>query len=661
MKNSFVIVFLLLVLIIISCEQKQEDRQIEITESMLINESGTGIVYHWFDEQEKTDLKPVTRWKTRGEESFWPASVVIDLEGEYEITAIKIFDGKQSDYYGENYHSEKGKLEIAVGTPFEWKHLSDYELKNDDQWHTILINSNSRFVQLTKQSTQEISLGDEKKFHCDLVIREVKIFGMQKNSSQQKIKNNSAVKIPIRKYTFDEYLGTNAYKWTSNKLLEPVVGAVREYSHWFQNGITDTKDSIAWVNIPKYGSFDKYYESGLKKYNLDIIPDVHRHVNIEKGENKPDFDKDPLDPFSYKVIADYMFQMAARYGHTKVDENLLRVKPGEQAISGTGWVTYFETWNEPERWWGDPDDHFSPYEYAALASAAYDGHEGKMGKTYGIKQADPKSVHIMAGISSLEFDFPRAVKFWSDYHRNGSIPFDVLNFHHYNNSSGFQHSNSETKGISPEEDHFREKLEKVVQQRDQYFPGMEVWVTEFGWDTDKTSIQSATGHKLFPEKISIFELQGIWLIRAWLAGAAAGIDRMFMYMADDIKDPGLFHNSGLLTEKGKKKISWYYTATMKNCLKGTRFVKEIKSGNKDVLIYEFSDKEKSVYAIWCPSSDGTVVKDFPFKFGEKNKEITITRLADKHQNGLNKRLKRNEEPVKIEISERPLFISVRKI
>ena len=660
MKNHRLTVLLLLVLITISCKQKEEDKQITITENMLVNESGTGLVFHWFDEQEKTDSKPVTRWETRGEESFWPASVVIDLEGDYEITAIRIFDGKQSDYDGKNYHSEKGRLEIAVGSPFKWKHLLDYELKNDDQWHTIPIHSSSRFVQLTKQSTQEISMGDQKMFYCDLVINEVMIFGIQKNSQKQKISSKKINNAPIRKYTFDQYLGTNAYKWTNYNLLEPVVGAVREYSHWFQNGVTTEKDSIAWVNIPKYGSFDKYYESGLKKYHLDIIPDVHRHVDIEKGENKPDFDKDPLDPFSYKVIADYMFQMAARYGHTKVDKNLLRVKSGEQAITGTGWVTYFETWNEPERWWGNLDDHFSPYEYAALASAAYDGHEGKMGKTYGIKQADPKSVHIMAGISSLEFDFPRAVKFWSDYHRNGSMPFDILNFHHYNNSSGFQHANTDTKGISPEEDHFKEKLEKVVQQRDQYFPGMEVWVTEFGWDTDKTSIQSATGHKLFPEKISIFELQGIWLIRAWLAGAAAGIDRMFMYMADDIKDPGLFHNSGLLTLGGKKKISWYYTATMKNTLKGTRFVKELKSGRKDVLIYEFADKEKSVYALWCPSSDGTIIKDFPFKTNEKNNEIIVTRLADKHQRGLVERLKLKGGIVKVEISERPLFISVHK-
>jgi hypothetical protein len=488
----------------------------------------------------------------------------------------------------------------------------------------------------------------------------VKIFGIQKNSSERKTvnNNNNTNTFTKRIYTFDEYMGVNAYKWTDNKLLEPVAGAVREYSHWFQNGVTNEKDSIAWVNIPKYGSFDAYYESSLEKYHLDIIPDVHRHANIEEGENKPDFGKDPLDPFSYKIIADYMFQMAARYGHTKVSEKFLRVKPKEPVISGAGWVRYFETWNEPERWWGDPDAHFSPYEYAAMASASYDGHLGKMGETYGIKQADPTSVHIMAGISSLEFDFPRAVKFWSDYHRNGSMPFDVLNFHHYNNSSGFQHANSDTKGISPEEDHFKERLEEVVRQRDHFFPDMEVWITEFGWDTSKESIQSATGHTLYPEKISIFELQGIWLVRAWLAGAAAGIDRMLMYMADDIENPGLFHDSGLLTLEGKKKLSWYYTATMKNCLKGTRFVKELDSGNKNVLIYEFADKEKTVYVLWCPTSDGTIVKDYPFQLDEINKEILITRLADKQQKGLTEKLMLKKGSAKLKISERPLFIGV---
>ena len=56
------------------------------------------------------------------------------------------------------------------------------------------------------------------------------------------------------------------------------------------------------------------------------------------------------------------------------------------------------------------------------------------------------------------------------------------------------------------------------------------------------------------------------MVRAYLAGAAAEIDRMYMYMADDIEDPGLFRNSGLLTLDGKRKPSWYYTTTLKNCL-----------------------------------------------------------------------------------------------
>ena len=663
MNKIMLKIFVSIIFLIVSCKHEEEAKQISITENMVINESGTGTAFHWFDEQRKEDSLPVSRWKTRGEVSFWPASLVIDMKGEYTIKAIKIFDGEQSDYDGKNYRSEKGRLEIAAGTPFEWKFLISYELKNDNQWHTIPINSDCKFLQLTKQSTQKIDEGDEKSFYCDLVINEVKIFGVQKSSSVSDNDHKNTSESSIRKYTFDEYMGANAYKWTSTKLLAPVVGTVREYSHWFQNGVTSENDSLAWVNIPKYGSFDQYYKTAFEKYHLDIIPDVHRHVDLELGENKPDFGKDPLDPFSYRVIADYMFQMAARYGHTKVNENLLRIKKGEPYLSGAGWIRYFETWNEPERWWGNPNDHFSPYEYAALASAAYDGHQGKMGKTYGIKQADPESVHIMAGISSLEFDFPRAVKFWSDYYRNGSMPFDVLNFHHYNNTSGFQHADSKTKGISPEADHFKERMEKAVQQRDEYFPDMEIWVTEFGWDTFENSLQSATGHQLYPKGISMFELQGIWMVRAYLAGAAAGIDRLYMYMADDIEDPGFFHNCGLLTLDGKKKPSWYYTATLKNILKRTRFVKELSSGRKDVLIYKFADKEKSVYVLWCPTSDGTVVNNFPFQITDRNvnNEIIITNLADKYEKGLTKRSKVKEGKITVDISERPLFISIRNM
>jgi YQGE family putative transporter len=52
------------------------------------------------------------------------------------------------------------------------------------------------------------------------------------------------------------------------------------------------------------------------------------------------------------------------------------------------------------------------------------------------------------------------------------------------------------------------------------------------------------------------------------------------------------------------------------------------------------------------------VMGYSFNIGEKDREILITRLADKYQKGLTKKMIPEKETVKLDISERALFISI---
>src|SRR5690606_29656477 len=110
---------------------------------------------------------------------------------------------------------------------------------------------------------------------------------------------------------------------------------------------------------------------------------------------------------------------------------------------------------------------------AAMSSADYDGHLQALGNTVGIKNADPNAKLVMGGLASLDLEYIRAMKLWSDYHRGGSFPADVINVHHYSNDGGFQGAG--TVGVSPEADQLKNKVEAIADYRDRYLPGKELW------------------------------------------------------------------------------------------------------------------------------------------------------------------------------------------
>jgi hypothetical protein len=341
-----------------------------------------------------------------------------------------------------------------------------------------------------------------------------------------------------------------------------------------------------------------------------------------------------------------------------VDPKRLRVKPGEAQISGAGWLNYYECWNEPDRWWGVSEAHFTPYELAAMSSAAYDGHMETMGDNFGVKNADPKAKLVLGGLTSLDLQYMETMLLWAKHKRKGSFPADVINFHHYNNSAGKQHQAGKVVGISPEADSLKKRLEKLVRWRDLNLPGKEIWLSEFGWDTYESSSQAATGHSLYPEEVDMFYLQAIWLVRGYLVGAASGIDRMFMYLANDLGEDGLYRNCGLVYQDLSPKLSWYYVSTLKHVLSGTRFTEVLNQQRDDIRVYRFQNDRTSreVLAIWCPTSDGTRVKDYTLKLPKGCRDIKLVEMSAGLKEGKSTALQAEQEVVNIDVSEQPVFI-----
>jgi hypothetical protein len=483
--------------------------------------------------------------------------------------------------------------------------------------------------------------------------------------------------LPHRKPLMDSFLGVNGFV---DDPIERIAacGHLREYHQWqWDEGNQDTSYpgypnhqvawSPSWVSGPGWGwDFDQFYRQ-LKDAGVEVAPCLQGCAPYVVGFDKDRSDdkpviagSDPTRPESYVAHASYLFQFAARYGGTACDAALLRLKPGQPVRSGLGLVRYLENWNEPDKWWKGRGPMFAPFELAAMCSADYDGHRRTMGPTVGVKNADPGMKLVLGGLAKPEVEYLKAMKLWADFYRGGAFPADVINLHHYCNDAA-SHDGRPTAGISPEADNLRERFQAIVQWRDRFLPDKELWVSEFGYDTNPQSTQHAPA--IGPADAQ--EVQGQWIVRSFLALAAAGVDRAQLYMLRDVnaESSTQYDSSGLTSEKAKHhqpKRSWYYVATLRHVLRGTRFESEVPSGNAQVRIYQFCSDDvppRRVCVIWCPTSSQTQVNGF--SLGVPNvSAATLTTLEPESATGKQMSIAVTNGKIIVNVSERPVFVAV---
>ncbi|WP_309122486.1 hypothetical protein [Paenibacillus sp.] len=255
------------------------------------------------------------------------------------------------------------------------------------------------------------------------------------------------------------------------------------------------------------------------------------------------------------------------------------------------------------------------------------------------------------------FKLEESSKLWADLNRGGSMPFDVINVHTYaRNAAG-------TSGISPEEFNLKGRLAELVDYRNRYMPGKEVWLSEIGYDTNPGSVQRAPAIGSF----SAEEVQGQWLVRSYMEIAAAGVDRATMYMLRDVDAASatMYSSSGLVTKFGEwtPKTSWYYVYTMKNALTGMKFLGEQASGNANVRMYKFKSASGNggAYVVWAPTSNQTMVTDYQLTLQGSPSSATKIEMVHGDTDGVSSALKISGGKVTVDVSERPMFIQVNQM
>lgn len=633
----------------------QAAERIRLDSDMLINLSGQRPAVELVDEQDLADgpresnaAEPKTTYSNGwlNARLYYPLSIVVDLGTVHDLAEIRWFDAE-----GE------GRLTVDSREANVWKPLFVDELDEYHRWSSHQTAVSTRHLRLTFENPSA-------------QIGEIAFYGIARGPRAAGPKP-----VPHRQALMDSFIGINGFV---DDPIERIAacGHLREYHSWqWDEGNQDSAYpgypnhrlawSPSWVSGPGWGwDFDAFYRQ-LKDAGVEVAPCLQGCapylVNFDpnRTDEKPVAGQDPTTPQAYIAHASYLFQFAARYGSTRCDESLLKLKPGQPVRSGLGLIRYMENWNEPDKWWKDRAPYFQPFELAAMCSADYDGHKRTLGATAGVKNADPNMKLVMGGLAKPEIEYLKAMKLWSEFHRDGDFPADVINLHHYSNDAGGQGSQP-TTGVSPEADGLRERFQRVVEWRDRFLPGKEIWVSEFGYDTNPQSTYRAPAIG----NDSAEEIQGRWIVRSYLALAASGVDRVQLFMLRDVNagDPVQFNSSGLTTEKWNQhqpKRSWYYVATLRHVLRGTRFESEIRSADPNVRIYRFRSEGlpiREVYAVWCPTSSSTAVGSFSLSLPNET-TATVTTLDPRSATGRPSSLAIEAGKATLAVSESPIFIT----
>lgn len=565
--------------------------KIPIEDDMIIQSPNVGVASNLFD----GDL--TSHWFPGWNPNKYPAKVVLDLKSVYQIKKIRMFDNMgipdMKFIFGLTSKTD------VVGAPIEVT-LDGYQ-----SWKELPVNLEAQFVVISLENAKSDKPIGEIEFHGYLITEE------DDDDDIIDVYDDDDDMVGTNKTGDAAKIGANSFHWVPVNTIGEIPW-VREYQYWSwmeaAEGINTFEPAGADANYDAH--YDLLKQNGIKPIAcINTTPtwlnDYPAGTSWNFDHKPKPFGSDGTDPNSYKAIARFVFQLAARYGRAEVSHSLLTIDTSTNTKkSGLNLLEYIEIWNEPDKWWAGAEAKFSPEEYAAMLSACYDGHEGTLGTGHGIKNADPTMKVIMGGLTNFDTEYITRMNDWFKSNRNDQeFCSVVLNFHHYSNSTTSIKTIGLVEGISPEEDNLRDKIKAALDFRDAHFPGMPVWLTEIGYDTT-ASPQAAKPIG----NATIEQTQARWLVRTLLECIAAGIDRTFIYNLTDVGGGvGLYQSCGLVgldSQNYARKPAWQSVMDLITALDGKTF----KGDNclfKNVKLYTFENEDGTEHIAygWSPTSD----------------------------------------------------------
>lgn len=649
---------------------QEKIRKIQISRDQVYDlsgyaDEGGGNPYNLFDENAYVDPRyppegepyvPVTNCQpVRHPDIYFPAGrgsrIVIDLLVPYSLKEVYLYDRS----------AVNDSVWIYSGSMKKWKQVAALETQSYSGawgWKKFSIAVPSRFLMIRFSSYQTN-------------ITEMVLYGIPLQILPPEKRVSDSVRFTHK--PLNRFLGVNYIMEREPKWLKPF-----HYSRLYNATLDYDNDTVhpgnaVQFNMLHYGS----YRSDLKKYVFDI--DTIQRINqgniwfsfrgvprwmVNKGykQSERSVDRpgmDPENPESYSRHARMMWNLAAFFGYTKVDTNLLSIS-NRPRQSGRGSMSLYENGNEEDGWWLGKN-YCNPVEAFAQSTADWDGDEGRLGNRAGIRNADPKSRLMMSGLIGLDTNRVKVYRFLSENLRDDhQFPWSGgIQYHYYSTRKG--------RGISPEADSLRWRLAKVRNCSRRIAPGVDCFLGENGYDKGRASRQSAP---LLPG-YSVAQSQGIMLLRSINATFFSGFDAYILYWLKDSKPeeaPDVYLTSGILRQMPDGKTmaypGWYYISTLVNQL-GNYTADQVITEKGSVWIYKYRNRQSPdsvAYFVYAPTVNGTKVPRFALPVGNvTGNSVRKISFSDDSDMGISDPVAVNRGFAVIPVAEAPVLVLCSEI
>ena len=561
-----------------------------------------------------------------------------DFNGEFEIT-VNFGVKKHIDHVYLYYNGSGQTIVLEAGTPFAYETTVTYTADKQG-WNKVEINADTQYLNIKFKNRASAPPYEIMAYGYDLGETPAQPTGTHQNRPMGYI------------------LGINGHSQADKASSLECAGYFRDYKTWNFAYKKELYPQPATNFIGNYQTMMEIIYKSLRKKNTDPVPCLMFNMSSSpahiEGQSKN-------DPQSYVMYAEFVYQYSLRYGNNpNATLDLVKIAKGQKPVINTDLVDWIEIGNEPN---GEDSNGYTPYQLAAFTSAVYDGHCNTMnspsGSGLGIANADPGMKVAMSGLAGIQNRYIRAMCFWLEHNRaDGDIGIDAFNVHTYCRKTIEYNGYAIEIGVSPEDADLAGALADVLDFRNTYYPDKEVWLTEFGWDTNQSYLTQGSSHAYGP--YTGRQVQAMWLTRAYFILASIGVDRAAMYMCSDVgaedTSIGKYGTSGIIASNGVKKDTYYYIYTLKSNMSDMYFTEIIDSGNEDVWIYKFENGQgKTCYAVWCPTSDNIRVDGYQLNIGNAS-SATLVEMAYGEIAGVSSALTVNNGTVSVNVSECPILV-----
>lgn len=508
-----------------------------------------------------------------------PFDIIIDLYSVYSIDKMFVYSRSKPRF------SAYGMLDQG----YDWEKIGQISIVNNDWASLDFHSSRYRFVKISfdmmdfgSSSTSPVMPEGTEAFPDPEYngtierIDNLLIYGRPTSSRPEGIM--SPLRRSTARKTVDQFFCTNGHGYQQGRIHSMCSGErMRMYIHFghfaanygTENAYSSLSDmrfkvnKVDWVSgnngtgeyledtlrntylryglkpflcntgVFDYCIYDKTVSSHNRPCDNYWYPDAWRAVPKRGVGGLDKYFGATCDPMNYRTYAKLCTAIAAKYGKNKIDGAGLFFPESESLSTGLDLISGIEPENEPDQNWSGWVGYTHSEEYAAMLSAACDGHDSSLVDEEGNVLPGIKSggvLGISAGTASVNKAYYLAAMLrWKAERKSANIPVDVFSMHMYFSNIGNQGSSQEKVqyGITFEEaikNATGGELVKMVELRDRFAPDKEIALTEFGWGESggrekscKYQCYTQAGRQIgswtIPDRHRS-DVKGAWIVRA---------------------------------------------------------------------------------------------------------------------------------------------------